>query len=309
MLTNNNLQIRRDGTRIATLVAVNLMGFLGAAGLQAQSFTLANPVLVDIEKNGPGTSLLKTGQVIVLGFQANGASGYLQVGEYFPDEGKTVNGKAIDCTAAMVKTRFSWVISPNATYLTGGDQVNLTFLPIQQDSSCHNVHSPYEQVVISLQYGQYFDDPTPANVYANNTENRYYMNPPAAPFQQNPVNSLTVEKGPYVHGPISFSIFFNGDISPIAVTYGYTQATTATPAQQITTWASKQIGFGAAVAGTFEIYPDWQAGWTMYSEAFAYTGNRVVPVYMAFQNSAPSTLYMTYYNPVTAQWTGWLAYN
>jgi len=79
----------------------------------------------------------------------------------------------------------------------------------------------------------------------------------------------------------------------------------ATPATELASWVSAQPGFGAAVAGSFETYPDWQAGWILDSMEFQYLGGRQVVVFMAYQTTAPNTRYLQYFNPLTGQMTAW----
>jgi len=276
-----------------------MAGILGAAGLHAQSssWQLSNPTTQDDEAFH-GSDMLTTGQIIILGFSANGASGSLEIGEMYHDEGKVINGKAVDCPAAMVKTWFSWTFQSNATYLFANQKVNLT-LQMQQDSSCHNVNSPYMIVAPNGNVTAY----GPAE--ANNPENRYYYIAPAGVVQ---TNVKTIAITPANSFPTaSFHIQLHCD-NPIDVVYAYNEVAT-TPATEMVSWASKDPRFGAAVPGSFEIYPNWQAGWTLDSMVFEYQGGRQVTLFMAYQNSAPLTRWMLYVDPVTGQWTSWIPYN
>jgi hypothetical protein len=92
--------------------------------------------------------------------------------------------------------------------------------------------------------------------------------------------------------------------------YAYNKVTTSL-ADAITAWIqkSKDGRFGAAVAGSFETYPDWQAGWTLCEMKFDFRGKYQTPVYMAFQNNLPNNRWIMYFDPDTGKFTSWLPYN
>jgi hypothetical protein len=314
----NDFQMRRGGkstSRIAKLLIAT--GMLGAAGF-AQSWQLstaaapagslsvpnasgAGPYLVDDEAFH-GSDLIMTGNMMITNFAANGAQGTLTTLEKYTDSTYyvTENGKTTvaNCPAATVKTTYSWTFSPDVAFVVENQNVTLTFA-INQPASCH-VHNGVNGFP-----GQ-FASATVLQAGAMMNSNNWGDFVLGSPAGNSPFRTLSVVPASGLKA-VNFHIQLGSD-DTIDVVYPYNQVA-STPQAEIASWVTTQAGFLTAIDSSFEVYSNWQAGWTLYSLTFNYQGGREVPVFMAFENSTPTSRYMLYTDPITGKNVGWVAYN
>jgi hypothetical protein len=317
MLANyQDNQARRDGeskSGIAKLLI--LTGMLGAAGLNAQSWQLSSaaapagslsvpnaagpgPYLVDDEAFH-GSDLIMDGHMLIANFSANGAGGTLTTYENYTDAPyyPTVNGKTVveNCPAATVKTVYTWTFATDVAFVVENQKVNVTFAPIQQTSSCHN-HAVPATMMTMIQAG---------GMMSSSSWDSYLVKQFAGPTNS-PFRTLSVLPASGLPA-CNFHIQLGSD-DAIDVVYPYIQVA-STPQTEIASWVTTQTGFLTAINDSFDVYPNWLAGWTLYKLTFNYEGGREVPVYMAFQNSNPTSRFMLYFDPLTQKNVGWVPYN
>jgi len=288
MLTNNQ-------------IAALAVGLAASSLMNAQSTTWQlSPTQVVSDAYPAGSDALNK-TVTIFSFQADGSGGSLTLHESYPNQTQFPNGAMYICAAGVVKTTYSWTFSPNASYMTSNQTVNLK-VAIAQDKSCHN--DPNHPVYLTIDTVANFNNNQPAQ--AANNEHRYWVTLPAGSQQSDlyPMELLASNSVPTA----KFNISIHSDAN-LSVPYTYSLIAANTPMSAMEAWVKNlnNAAFGAANSSSFDTSTTWQPGYTLCAMEFAYrTGT--TEVYMAYQTANPSVRYICYFDPDNGSYTKWLSF-